>query len=124
MTRDALEDMDLDDLYEGGGLRTVHFGNANQFSFVRAHVEATPRWPGCAPLVFGRVTPLADPSPARVMPSGYPLRQICYQVCAAMQRETQRDPHLMRLVLSRTVPDWKLGDMAMQRAIQHAGTQP
>lgn len=99
LSLEHLDDLDIEDLFEEGGLRSTNFTNADRFDVVVVRE--------CAGFAVGTVTPKADPPPPRTMPEGYPLDQLCYQSCSMMRRGINRGLIDIEAVLRGGTPPWK-----------------
>lgn len=102
ITVDAVEELDLESLFERDGLHAINFANADCHRWTLLEERDG--------YVLGTVVPkVGDP---RVMPPGYPLTQLCYQSCAAMMRALARPggAATMHDVLSGAKPSWLVAE--------------
>jgi hypothetical protein len=125
---DALANLDA--LYDDDfNLARVNFTNVNQFVFVFVGGDApggrreTSRGIDFHIGVVRRQGPDAPPPPpARVMPPGFPVAQLCYADEARLARLSARSPHVSHCVLllrAAGVPQWRIPDI-LEKAVAAA----
>ena len=117
ITVDAVEELDLEPLFERDGLHAINFANADGhlWTVLEEH-------DGYA---LGTVVPKVgdDVPPPRVMPPGYPLTRLCYQSCAAMMRALARPggAATMQDMLSGDKPSWLVAEDEYEGGGMHVG---
>jgi hypothetical protein len=101
---DVLQELDLEPLFANDGLAAINFANSSEFVWtVREERQGH---------ALGNVVRMANPPAPRPLPPGYPLKQLCYQSCAAMMRAMARPGGVetMQEVFAGRKPAWRVAE--------------